>query len=232
MMLLATIALLPALVVHEKNNRNKPANETNLSVDEQWSKRKQELDKVCNDLAKVKDREQMQKLQRNRLFLENELRRIEWKVRESDLTQMYNASRGNLRELPDLKESSSEIDEDGDAKTKKYRKTLSKIIKDADGILDHEPLASRSQALAPIVSLLCACYNNLKRSPEKSLQAVAVDYFVAWATFSSLAKDLEVDTKLAKYASPEFRKNFKKLLKKVMPATPSFQKAERSVVTE
>lgn len=232
MLLLATMALLPALIVHEKNARNKPVTESNLSVDEQWSKRKKELDKICDDLAKAKDPEQRQKLQRNRLFLENELRRIEWKVRESDLTQMYNASRGKLRELPDLKESSPENDEDDDAKTKKYRKTLSKIIKDADSILEHEPVASRSQALAPIVSLLCACYNNLKRSSDKSLHAVAVDYFVAWATFSSLAKDVEVDPKLAKYASPEFRKNFNKLLQKVMPARSSFQTAEHSVVTE
>lgn len=233
MMLLATIAILPALVVREKNNRNKPVNESNLSVDEQWSKRKKELDKICDDLAKAKDAGQRQKLQRSRLSLESELRRIEWKVRESDLTQMYNASKGKLRELPDLKESSPEIGEDGVAKTKEYRKTLSKIMKDANSILKHEPLASRSQALAPIVSLLCACYNNLKRSTDKSLQTVAVDYFVAWATFSSIAKDIDVDPNLAKYASPEYRKNFKKVLQKMNPPRPTFESTEHSrVVTE
>ena len=230
MMFLATLALLPALIVHEKHSRNKTSTESDLSIDEQWSKKKKELNKVRDDIAKVKDPEQKQKLQRNRVFLENELRRIEWKVRESDLTQMYNASKGKLRELPDLRGPSQENDVTGAILTKRYRNTLSSIVKDANSILEHEPQASRSEALAPIVSLLRAYYNNVKKSSEQSSRAVAVDYFVTWAMLSSVSKGVAIDPKLSKYASPEFLKNFEKLMEKAKLGGPSFQSTGRSGV--
>lgn len=206
MLPLATFAFFPAILVHERNIRNGQAPVSNPSVDERWSRTKKELDKVSDSLDKAKTASQQKALQRQHSYLRNELRRIEWKVKESDMNRMYNASKGNLKELPD-----SKISEPGnmvELDLKKYEKILSNLIKEARKIVKSEPNDSRAQALTPVANNLQAYYNLMKKNDQNDrVRKLEADYFVVWAALSSFIRGVRVDDQLAKYTS-KFRKGY------------------------
>lgn len=205
MLLLAAFALFPALLVHERSNLLRRAENANLTDDENWSKTKKELDRVRDNLEKASTDEQRRALQRQTVYLENELRRIEWKVKESDMNQMYNAARGNLRKLPEQKEGTSE--DQANNSVKKYTSSLANIIKDVRKIVENEPPASRQQALIPIANLVRAQYNMMKKT-EACTSNIRKDYFAVWATLSSFIEGIRIDSELSKYSSQRFRKKF------------------------
>ena len=203
-LLLATFALFPAILIHERSLAFGLAGNTNLSDDENWSKTKKQLDKVRDSIDKTKSTEQKKVLQRQLLSLENELRRIEWKVKESDMTQMYNAAKGRLREIPEINATTSEkqTEEDG----KKYSHSLDKLVKEVQKIVEKEPQESKQQALVPIANSIRAHYNMMKKNPE--LDSIRADYFAVWGTLSSFIQGIRINPELLKYTSRRFRKNF------------------------
>lgn len=211
MLLLATMALFPAILVHESSLRNKAIPNGNPTLDERWSKTKMELDKVQDNISKTKDPQQKKTLQRQQIFLENELRRLEWKVRESDLNRMYNASRANLKELPDLKavREGEPIEE----KVREWKSNLSEMIGEVRKIAEREPVASQQAALVPITNSVRAHYNMMRKiPPDEGLKSVQSDYFAVWGALSSFISGVRVNPYLAKYASPKFQKRFLALL--------------------
>ncbi|MDG6997852.1 MAG: hypothetical protein JRN15_01920 [Nitrososphaerota archaeon] len=205
MLLLGAFALFPALLVHERSNLLRRAENVNLTDDENWSKTKKELDKARDNMDKAKSAEQRRAFQRRVVYFENELRRIEWKVKESDMNQMYNAARGNLRKLPELKGATSEDKTSNDVK--KYTSSLVNIIKEVRKIVEKEPPASRQQALVPIANLVRAQYNTIKKT-EARAGNIRGDYFAVWATLSSFIEGNRIDSELSKYSSDIFRKKF------------------------
>lgn len=204
MLLFAAFALFGAILVNEKSNLLGRVPNANPTADESWSKTKKELDKVRDNIDRTKSPEQQRTLQRQRLNLENELRRIEWKVKENDMTRMYNASRGNLRELPDLRKTAVENHTEVD---RKYAIILDKLVNEAKKIIEKEPPASRQQALIPIANLARAQYNTLKKNSNDK-ENVRGDYFAVWATLSSYIAGVRIDTELSKYSSERFKKKF------------------------
>ena len=52
-----------------------------------------DLEKIQKQIDKCKDEAEKKSLHSSMHSLENKLRRLEWSIRESDLTQMYNAGR-------------------------------------------------------------------------------------------------------------------------------------------
>lgn len=208
----ASVALFPALLVHEKNNLTKRVWTHNLSEDERWSKTKSAIDKLSDKIDKSKNQAEKKSLQIQKLSLESELRRLEWQVKESDMTQMYNASKGNLKRLDDPESIAGQSTsvESRAKDSKESRDFLFKIIKDIDRILKNEPHDSVREALIPITNELRARHNVLKKRGTES-NKITSDYFVIWATLSSFVKGVSPDPQLIRYGSPDFRPKLAKV---------------------
>lgn len=210
MLLLATFAFFPAILIHERNLRNSPISYSNLSMDERWSRTKKELDKLSDNLNKAKSAVEQKNLQRQKISLENELRQIEWKVKESDLNQMYNASKGNLRELPYQTEGQDQTD----VRIKNYNTTLSRLLKEIRKTVEEEPQESRRESLILIANSLRAHYNAVRNESQiDTLKSIRSDYFASWMVLASFIGGYYLDPALAKYTSRKFRKRFLALVK-------------------
>ena len=202
----AYVALFPALLVREKNNLNKRVWTHNLSEDERWSKTKSAIDKLSDRIDKSKNQAEKKSLQIQKLSLESELRRLEWQVKESDMTQMYNASKGNLKRLDDpesIAGQSTKVELPA-MDAKESREFLLKIIKDIHRILKDEPPDSVREALIPITNDLRAHYYVLKKRGTNGSNKTTSDYFVMWATLSSFVRGISPDPELVRYGSYDF----------------------------
>lgn len=210
----ASAALFPVLLVHENDLRNKRGLSPDPSEDEQWSKTKKALDKLNERIEKRKDPAERKSLQVQKLSLESELRRLEWKVKESDMTQLYNASKGNLRRLDDPKTIAqvNGIEEPQNRNTKKTRQYLLSMMKEVRKILHDEPQESVREALTPIANDVRAHYSILKKQKDDDSINVTSNYFVVWATLSSFVRGTSIDRRLERYCSADFRADFEKLL--------------------
>lgn len=179
-----------------------------FSVDDRWSKTKSAVEKLSDRISKTKNQTERKSLQVQKLSLETELRRLEWQLKESDMTQMYNAARGNLRRLDDLAEGSDAKVGQSESE-KKNRDFLLKVVKNIEKTIKDEPPASKKETLIPIMNDLKAHYNILKK--RKHDDAMLSDYFVTWATLSSFVRGSPLDKKLLEFASSGFRSKLDKL---------------------
>jgi hypothetical protein len=235
--LVAYVSLFPAIVIWERKNKVNGLREKEPSEDERWSKTKSELDKLQTQIEKTRNSSEKQSLLRKKVSLENELMKLEWEIRESDMTHIYNATRG-LKPLSE-KDISQNTAKDSETEAnnsplKFGKKTesnyLSDVLRNAKEILREEPENSREISLIQLANDVKAHYSILKRktvppkanlapdSKEKSRSksnnsTIPSDYWVCWATIQSLAKNSRFDRNLLKYASADFRPEFSKFLK-------------------
>jgi hypothetical protein len=230
---LGGIATFAGSVVWERHRRNvEIATSPPVSSDEKWTRLKMDLDRIDRKLERTTDQSSRKVLSYQKRWLEAELRKLEWVMKESDLNNMYNATRRSLREssaggparlasdngragpgrVTGAKESGNAFD----------RKNLEKILDNAESILKVEPYASLSSALIPISNDFRAHYNAIKRRSRDSTSLS--DYWVSWAIILSIESGVSVDASMSKYASNEFRPRIAKFLKFVeslnLPAKP------------
>lgn len=227
------------MIVWEKHKRETALNGggPTFSNDERWSKTKRDIERIDGKLDKTRDSDKRRGLLHQKYLLENELRRLEWAIKESNLNGMYNAGTGSLRKLDPkgmplrsqnqngtLDKDSEEIDPgerytpDGALRERKRlerraeeRKNLQRIIDNAEAILRAEPADSIPAALKPVANDFKAHYNVLKK--RRNNQDSLADYWVAWAVISSIMNRIEVDPQIAKYASEQFRPRISKFIK-------------------
>ncbi len=238
LILIWNCAFVVSVMVWEKHRRENALsmNET-LSNDERWSKIKRDIERIDGRLSKTKDVTKRKSLLYQKRCLENELRRVEWSIKESNLNGIYNAGFGNLPKLdsPKMSQSSSRNplagSEDGDElnsydkytpegalrerkrleKQAEERRSLERIVDNTEKILASEPIDSIPVALQSVANEFKAHYNVIKK--RKNNSSCLADYWVAWALISSIINGLEVDRNISKYASKEFRPKIIKFIK-------------------
>jgi hypothetical protein len=219
-------------LLHEKNKRNaRLAGSFSLSEDERWSKKKVELEKLESRISKSKDSEQRHLLERQRIQIKNELRNIEWHIRESEMTQLYNANKGNLKKLTETSMKLSERELERNEEQLLDRKVLFKIVKTAEQVVQNEPETSIKVALMQIERDLKAHYKVLSKLKEASVSGVLSDYWVAWMVVCGILNGVAMDPKVERYASRGFRPKLRTLLdlsKNVKLANSSYQSASTS----
>ncbi|MHB2037651.1 MAG: hypothetical protein ACYCPW_13060, partial [Nitrososphaerales archaeon] len=66
---------------------------TDFSSDERWSETKSKLKKVEDRIRNSSNPDRKQVLLAQKRTLETELRGLEWKIKESEMTKAYNASK-------------------------------------------------------------------------------------------------------------------------------------------
>jgi hypothetical protein len=163
---------------------------------------------------------------REKRSLESELRQLEWQIRESEMTQIYNASKGRMRQVdkPESVITSMSVLDAQFKKLKANRDYLLKTLKETEDIVKEESHPSRDIALERIANDLRAHYNAVKRKttsgsgsndnsePSRTLLS---DYWVCWAAVKSLARGSTLEKDLAKYASKDFEPEFSRFAKTV-----------------
>lgn len=188
---------------------------TSFSGDERWSETKSRLKQVEDRIRKSSNPDEKQGLLAQKRTLETELRGLEWKIKELEMTKMYNASKENTRDLwAQAKQSQSDDNQMEEFEEHLNRKHLIKIVREAQGILQNEPFASFKIALIPLTNDLKTHYKILKKRLEKENldRSILSDYWATWIVLSSLIKGDSIDSELAKYTSDEYRAKFKKLI--------------------
>ncbi|MGH2639937.1 MAG: hypothetical protein ACRDF4_11770 [Rhabdochlamydiaceae bacterium] len=221
LMLVGYAASFPAMMIYEKNRQRAGATSSSraLSEDERWSRAKIRLEKVDDKIKKAKSRAEGQSLLLEKRSLENELRRIEWEIRESDMTQLFNATRGNLKRLSGVtsKDDRHELVSGKEEQQFSEQKFLLSIAKDAESVVHDEPRPSLKAALKPIACDLKAHYNVLKKKKdiESSSNGILSDYWVTWMALSCLIDGVPVDSGLVKYSSEDYRPRFTRFVKSI-----------------
>ena len=232
------VALFIGIMIWEREKREKIANgQLSFSDDERWTKIKKKIETLDQKLDKTKDADDKRALVNQKRWLENELRRVEWSIKESNLNGIYNANSGNMKrsdgrnrmrksdeplsseERADL-ERRRDYDPEAAALLRKElerevqeRKSLERILDNAEAVVNLEPASSLAVALKPVANDFKAHYNAIKKrrgnSPSLS------DYWVAWAVLLSITNDQGVDQGISKYCSKDFRPRMIKFLKVV-----------------
>jgi hypothetical protein len=243
LMLVWNFAFVASVIVWERHKRSLALSGTSLSFsnDERWSRTKRDLEKIDGRLDKTRDSEKRRTLLYQKHALENELRRIEWSIKESNLNAMFNAGTGNLRKV-DSKNFPIHYDSEGNPgipdgvdpldkytpegalrerkrleKLAEERKNLDRIVDGAILILKFEPPESVPESLRSLANEFRANYNILKKQNRNRSLA---DYWVAWAILSSIINRVKIDTRISKYASDDLRPRLLKLIK-LAEALPS-----------
>jgi hypothetical protein len=241
LILIWNLAFVGSVIMWEKNKRdNSVGSFATFSDDERWSKIKRDLERVEQKLAKTKDAGKKKSLLYQKNWLENELRRVEWSIKEKNMSEIYNLRMGNLPKLgtnqadPKTRTDSAEISEDsqdfdpsdkytpdGALRERKRlerlaeeNKNLERIIENAEKILGSEPVDSLSIALQSVVNDFKAHYNVIKK--RKNNSETLANYWVAWALISSVINHVDIDPQISKYASKEFRPKIAKLIKMIL----------------
>ena len=239
LLLIWNAGLVIAIILWEREKRATALNaRTGFSDDERWVKAKVNLEQVDSRLEKTKDSQKRRHLLKQRQWLQNELRRLEWSIKESNMNSMYNAQAGNLRRTgkSDFSSGPSGLDKldtlpDGTSAVRKRallemenkdRTNLQRILDEAEAVIKSEPRESLTTALRPLANDCKAHYNAIKK--RKQTSDCLTDYWVAWSIISSIASGLEIDTTALKYASKNFQAKLSKFVKSVsVSSRPSTQ---------
>jgi len=216
-MLVGYAACFPAILIYEKRRRNGMSSEmTEFSGDERWSETKSKLKKVEDRIRNSSNPDEKQVLLAQKRTLETELRGLEWKIKESEMTKAYNASKENTRDLSWIPAKPAQSDNNQVEEREKYsnRKHLLKIVREAQSIMQNEPFASFKIALIPLANDLKTHYKILKEKSEKNNfeRSILSDYWASWMVLSCLINGVSIDYELPKYTSDEYRPRFKKLI--------------------
>jgi hypothetical protein len=219
-MLVGYAASFPVILIYERRKRSASSKETiNFSEDERWSSAKSELEKVEDRIRRCESAEEKKSLTAQKLSLESNLRKLEWQIKESDLTKLYNASKENVRELPGATKPNRPDNYDGEERDEQFsdRKFLLKLVKEAESVMRNEPFQSLKDALIPVANDLRAHYNNLRRKNEgeNTKNTILSNYWVTWWTLNHLIERIQVDSDIAKYTSDDYRPKFQKFLRTV-----------------
>ena len=245
LMVIWNFAFVASVIVWERHKRSLALSGTpavSFSNDERWSRTKRDLEKIESRLDKTRDGEKRRTLLFQKHALENELRRLEWSIKESNLNAMFNAGAGSLRKV-DSKNSPIRYDSEGNPeipdgvdpldkytpegalrerkrleKLAEERKNLERIVDGAISILKSEPPESVPEILRSLANEFRANYNILKK--QNRYRSLA-DYWVAWAVISSIINRVKIDAGISKYASEDFRPRLLKLIK-LAEALPSY----------
>jgi hypothetical protein len=235
-----------ALVLWERERRREALNsESNYSNDARWTKTKMDLEKVENKLGKAKDPLKKRALSKQRDLLDNELRRLEWAIREANMNSIYNSQKGGLKrpQGPNGKNlSNSSNDELSDSPSKirrdvfdpldrlgaraaiRRRAELELENKDRQTLLKTLDCAEAIVAAEPAVSLRdalqpiandCKAHYNLIKKRGKLNSAILGDYWVVWSLVLSLQNRLPFESSITKYASKDFKTRATKFMKSV-----------------
>ena len=112
-MLVAYVAMLPGILAWERYSKNGVTSfAQSPSNDDRWVKTKMEIEKLQKRIDKAKNESERSVLLSQKRHLENELRNLEWSIRESELTEMYNAAHGNMKKDEDDDNDPKEEDPD------------------------------------------------------------------------------------------------------------------------
>ncbi len=240
LILIWNFAFVASVMIWERYRRSNAINMgATFSNDERWSKIKRDLECVDGKLQKTKDSAKIKSLLYQKRSLENELRRVEWSIKETNMNEIYNAGMGNLRKL-DSKRMSLGSDQDSSGtsggkedldpndkfgpegalrerrqleRQAEERKNLERIIDNAERVLCSERAESLPVALQSVANDFKAHYNVIKRRKYSSVSLA--DYWVAWALISSVMNGVDVDLQISKYASKEFRPRIFKFIKSI-----------------
>ncbi len=234
--LVGYFAMIPAILTWEKYAATKRffSKDSDLSADERWVLTKMDLEKIQKQIDKCKNEAEKKHLNSSKSSLENKLRRLEWSLRESDLSEMYNAAKGNLGHLPDEKASSppeqspkgsdeeemdSSKDEEMEVHSYESRNYLVKTLLDARAVLRNEPGPTLRLVLKPTANNLRAHYNALRRKQTKksspTFAALVSDYWACWVLLHALANNLPLEPDLPRYCSNIFRPKIMAFMKLV-----------------
>jgi hypothetical protein len=237
LMILWNFGALGAIVLWERERRRQ-SSELGISYsdDERWTKIKMELERTEESLSKVKDSSKRAALIRCKARLENELRRLEWSIRESNMNATYNAGNTKLRNSESEEESrdspersqndfsfepSDRFSEKSAIRKRaqleienKERRNLESILKSAEAVISSEPAVSLPTALLPITNDCRAHYNLIKKRANPN-STILADYWVAWSLLMTVQKRLPFESNLEKYSSKEFASVAKKFMKSV-----------------
>ena len=224
------ISVVLGIIAWEKEKRRNYALSANhFSQDERWATISKEIEWIENQIQRASD-ERRRVLQAKLLRLKNDLRRIEWKMKEEDLDALYKSQKPSLSELNKFsRDSILPHDENADEKRmkseKRERKYLDEVLASALEILKDEMDVSLSNALSPISNDLKAHYHEIKKRDSNS--ASLPDYWVALMIVQSAIARSKFDARVLKYASRQYVSHFSGILK-IVDSKISYSEGESS----
>jgi hypothetical protein len=202
-------SVMVGIVVWEKSSPSKDdALNLDVSADQRWGRMKMRIEWVDKRLAKANTESEKAALVKEKEWLVNELRRLEWSVKESELTSLSLASTGRLGILDSGQEDSGPLPLSFEEKN--GVKALEKTVDNAVAVVLNEPEGSLTHSLRPLLNNLTAAYNALRRRDKHS--PLLSDYWVVWAVLSARAKGQLVNSEISKYASKEVRPKILRLI--------------------
>jgi hypothetical protein len=213
------VAIVLGIILWEKEKVKKGQFlKDNFSQDEKWVKAKKEFEDVERRIPKSVNPEQKKELETRRRYLANELRRLEWAIKEKESNAVYNAQAGGMRRLgpqnprnPSLPDQNlQDIEEKSRSAESKENEYLEKMVGNIIATIHREPPASRSAALQPIANELKAHYFAIKRRDQYSVSLS--NCWAVWSIVSSVTNGLTPDGSILKYASKNFKTPVNKLL--------------------
>ena len=215
------IAVVLFIIFWEKEKTRRQAGLPDHTKDERWSKTKREIESIDSKLPKTHDSEKKKDLLARRMYLMNELRRLEWSIKESNINEMYNAQQGGLKKLDPSSQQKGpiggrklldpeEIDEEVERSKKKELEYLNGFEKSLESILKDEPIDSLPAVLGPLINEIRAHYNMLKQRNPSS--GSLTNCWTIWALGSTLVEGGRVNPGLSKYATKQFKPKIDSLM--------------------
>jgi hypothetical protein len=197
------------IVLWERERRRSGMLLVGSSKENEWIVLKNHLDSLQKEIKskrKSNDPGQVRILERRRAWLQNELRRTEWKMREEQFDQLFKSKLGALKRKDEISKLEAE-----EQKVETFLfSTLDSVREIASREKDPESLRL---ALLPTLNSLKAHYNILKRRGAGRSSLVLRDVWVVWAVVASVAEGISPQDDFLKYPSEPIKKAISKLLK-------------------
>jgi len=218
-MLVGYIAMLPTILVWEKYSGGKS---DSVFDDGRLREKKSEIKKLQGRIDRSQNESEKKILRSKWKTLENELRRLEWSIRESNLTRSHDPA--NDEGHPSLGDpmfskspkSKSESDRSTtneprerriDIANLEKREHLLKILGDVKQVLTKESQQSVRVELLYLANEVRAHYNIIRKK-DPSLNSLLSDYWVVWVVLYSLSNNSPLPDNLERYSSSSFRSKF------------------------
>lgn len=206
--LLGNISMMVAIVLWEGEKRaQEVAVDESLSNDERWEKIKVALDGIDKRLSGKVRAEEREDLLKRKGWLLTEKRRLEWTLKDAELTSVEAAAKGALTPLD---KAGSAFGADSPEEGAEEENDLKKVVGAAEEILAREPSESLEFALRPLLNELTAHYNAIRRKDSSS--PYLADYWAAWGVLKSAETGLEIGPVIAR-ASKKMQPRLGRLMK-------------------
>jgi hypothetical protein len=168
-----------------------------IQADEQATKVRTALAEVERCLSAKPAAEQAALLKKRKSWLLNELRRLEWALKEAELNSLARVAERKGIPLERAARILSTDESDGRAEDEE---NLKRMIDNAESILRREPEESLSYALKPVLNEITALYNDVGRRNRHS--PMLVEYWAAWAVIKSIEEGVGADGPLSRTPKP------------------------------